>query len=323
LGQLRALPARELGAEFVRKFRADDVLGLAAEVAYHLIFAIPPLLILTMTGAAALNRFTSVPVEEELRTLVDERAPVSLQEVFDTVITTAVSQASGGVISAGLLVTTIVAIWSGSNGIAAIMKAYNRAYDVEEDRPYLRKRVVAVGLTVLLVVLINAVFALVVFGETLGMWVANWLGMGSQFRTLWEVGRWPGAIGLFMFLLAVLYYLAPAIEQSFRWISPGSVIATILWIAAVFGFRFYLSFASTSSTYGAFSSLIVVLFFLYITSVVLLIGAEINAILQKRYDTVVVRDRVEHPERLTSDSARHEARTEARELDHREARSSE
>lgn len=305
--------------EFIRKFRADDLLGLAAEVAYHLIFAIPPLLILTMTGAAALNRFTSVPVEEELRTLVNERAPASLQEVFDTVITNAVSQASGGVLSVGLLTTTVVALWSGSNGIAAIMKAYNRAYDVEEDRPYVRKRVVAVGLTVLLVVLMNAAVALLVFGETIGTWVANGLGMGSQFRTLWEAGRWPVAIALFMFLLAVLYYLAPAIEQSFRWISPGSVSATILWIAALFGFRYYLSLVSPGSTYGAFSSLIVVLFFLYITSVVLLIGAELNAILQKRYDTVVVRERAAHPERLTTEAARQEANAEARELDHRES----
>ena len=315
---LKRVPVRALATQFVRKFHADDVLGSSAEVAYHLIFAIPPVLILTMTGAAAVNRFTSIPVEETLRTLVRERAPASLQEALGTIITNAVGQASGGVVSVGLVITTLVAIWSGSNGIAAIMKAYNRAYEVEEDRPYVRKRVVAVGLTILLVVLINAAFALMVFGETIGTWVANWLGMGSQFRTLWEIARWPGAIGLFMVLLAVLYYLAPAIEQSFRWISPGSVVATILWVLALFGFRFYLSIASPSSTYGAFTSLIIVLFFLYVTSVILLVGAEINAILQKRYDKTVIHDRAEHPERLTTDAARHEATVEAWELEQRE-----
>ena len=314
----KRVPVKELATQFVRKVYTDDILGSSAEVAYHLIFAIPPVLILTLTGAAAVNQFTSVPVEETLRTLVRERAPASLQEALGTIITNAVGQASGGVISVGLLITTVVAIWSGSNGIAAIMKAYNRAYAVEEDRPYVRKRVVAVGLTILLVVLINAAFALMVFGETIGTWVANWLGMGSQFRTLWEVTRWPGAIGLFMFLLAVLYYVAPAIEQSFRWISPGSVVATMLWVAALFGFRFYLSIASPSTTYGAFSSLIVVLFFLYITSVILLVGAEMNAILQKRYDKAVIHDRAEHPERLTTDAARREAADEAQELERRE-----
>ena len=91
----------------------------------------------------------------------------------------------------------------------------------------------------------------------------------------------------------------------------------------MFGFRFYLSLATPSSTYGAFSSLIVVLFFLYITSVVLLTGAEINAILPKRYDTVVVRERAEHPDRLTTEVARQEARSEAQELDHRQGYRSE
>ena len=89
-------------------------------------------------------------------------------------------------------------------------------------------------------------------------------------------------------------------------------------MSALFGFRFYLSFASPSSTYCAFTSLIVVLFFLYVTSVILLIGAEINAILQKRYDKAVIADRAEHPERLTTDAARHEATVDAEELARRE-----
>lgn len=318
--QLRRVPVTDLATEYATELRDDDVLGLAAEVAYHLLFAIPPLLILTVTIAAALNQFTAVPVEETLRTAVDERAPASLAEVLDTIITNAIGQVGGGLLSVSLVTTALVAIWSGSNGIGAVMKAYNRAYDVIEDRPYVRKRLVAVGLTMLLVVLINAAFALFVFGEQIGYWIAQWLGMGSQFRLLWEIGRWPVAVMLFLFLLAVLYYLAPAVEQSFRWISPGSVAATILWIGAVFGFRYYLALASPGSTYGAFSGMIVFLFFLYVTSVILLAGAELNAVLQKRYDEAVVRDRADHPERLTSDAARDEAAESVDDLAQRDGR---
>ena len=305
--KVQSVPYKQLGKQFVQEFKDDDVMGLASEVAYHLIFAIPPLLLLTVTVAALLNRFTNLPVVENLRQLATERAPENLQEVLDTIITNAVEQVSGGLISVGLLTTTVVALWSASNGIASIMKAYNRAYDVRESRPYLKKRLVAVGLALLMVVLINAAFALFVFGEHIGSWIANWLGFGTVFETVWGLARWPIAIFLFMFLLAVLYYLAPNTEQSFRWISPGSVVATIFWIAAVFGFQLYLRFADPGSAYGAFSSVIVFLFFLFITSVILLIGAQVNAILQKRYDESVVRDRAAHPERLEDDAAREEA----------------
>jgi membrane protein len=318
--QLKDVPFRELGKRFIHEFKEDDLMGAASEVAYHLIFAIPPLLILTVTVAAAMNRFTTVPVEGTLRDLVNERAPENVQEVLNTIITNAVSEVSGGLLSIGLLTTAAVAIWSGSNGIAAIMKAYNRAYDVEEGRPYLRKRLVAAGLTILLVVIVNVAIALSIFGESLGAGIATWLGMGDAFRSAWDLARWPAAILMFMFLLAMLYYLAPAVEQSFHWISPGSVVATILWIGALFGFRIYLNYASPGTTYGAFSSLVVFLFFLYITSIVLLIGAEINAILQKRYDEAVVRDRAEHPERLTSPEAQQEAAGEARGMEQREGR---
>lgn len=96
----------------------------------------------------------------------------------------------------------------------------------------LKKKLVAIGLTLLMAVLINVAFALFVFGESIGEWVASRFGMGSAFQTVWNLARWPLAIFLFMFLLAVLYYLAPNIEQSFQWISPGSVVATALWIGA-------------------------------------------------------------------------------------------
>lgn len=320
IDKVRSIRYKALGKRFYHEFKNDDVMGLGAEVAYHLIFAIPPLLVLVVTVAAALNRFTTLPVVENLKQLVDERAPENLQDVLGTIIDNAVGQVSGGLISIGLLTTAAVAIWSGSNGIGSIMKAYNRAYDVEESRPYLKKKLVAIDLTLLMAVLINVAFALFVFGESIGGWLASWLGMGDAFQTAWGFARWPLAIFLFMFLLAVLYYLAPNVEQSFQWISPGSVVATILWIGAVFAFRLYLNYASPGSAYGAFSSVIVFLFFLYITSIVLLIGAEVNAILQRRYDESVVRDRAEHPEKLESDEAREDAAKDADEFGRREGK---
>lgn len=308
---IKSLPYKELGKRFFHEFKDDDVLGLAAEVAYHFMFAIPPILILIVTVTAALNEFTTLPVAEQLRQLSDEHAPAALHDVFDTVIANSIEEVRGGLISFGMLTTAAIAIWSGSNGMNALIKAYNRAYDVEEGRPYHRKRIVAVLLTLLFAVFVNTAFALFFVGEDIGQWIAGRFGLGGVFTTVWDAARLPTAIALFMLLLALLYYLAPDVEQSFRWISPGSVVATLLWIATIFGFQLYLSVADPGSAYGAFGSLIVLLLFVYATSLVLLIGAELNAVLQRRYDDEAVRYRAEHPERLSSDEARAEAAQEA------------
>ena len=112
-------------------------------------------------------------------------------------------------------------------------------------------------------------------------------------------------------MLAILYYAGPNVKQSFRWISPGSVGATILWLIAVFGFRVYLLFTNPGSAYGVFGGVIVLLFFLYVSGIIFVIGAELNAMLQKRYDEETVRDRAQHPEKLEDEEDRLEARQQA------------
>jgi membrane protein len=104
-----------------------------------------------------------------------------------------------------------------------------------------------------------------------------------------------------MFVLAVLYYLGPNVEQSFQWISPGSVVATLLWVAIVFGFNIYLNFADPGSAYGAVGSVVVLLFFLYLSGIAFVIGAEVNAVLGRRYDPETVEDLATHPDKIEDD----------------------
>jgi len=315
---LRTIPFKDLGKRFVAEFQSDDLPGMAAEIAYHLVFAIPPILILLVTGAAVLNTFTAIPVVENLRSIVDQRAPTDLKSVFDSVINTAIDQTSGGAASIGAIVTALIALWSASNAVSSLMKGLNRTFDVVEERPLLKKKLLSLGLTVLFLVLFNAAFVLFVFGRQLGAWVADRIGLGVVFNVVWNIARWPIAVAFVMLLLALLFYLGPNVEQSFRWVSPGSIIATILWVAVVFGFKLYLAISNPGSAYGVFGALVVLLFFLYVTGLIFLIGAEINAVLQKRYDEETVRDRAEHPGMLKDNASRVDAIREAIRLDQRE-----
>jgi len=275
--------ARSLGKRLIVQFRDDDLTGMAAEVAYHLIFAIPPLIILIVIAAALLNHFGHVDVVSSLKGAVDNHAPGDLKEPLDSVITNAIGKINGRAASIGAIVTVVIALWSGSNGIGSFVKGFNRAYDVDEERGLFKKRLVTLSLTITMIIFIIVSFALFVFGHEIGMWIAGHMGLGTLFTTVWSIVRWPAAVALIMALLAVLYFFGPSVDQEFRWVSPGSVVATLLWIGAVFGFKLYLAISNPGSTYGAFGGLVVLLFFLYITSLIFLVGAEFNAVLEKRY----------------------------------------
>jgi membrane protein len=148
----------------------------------------------------------------------------------------------------------------------------------------------------LLALFINLAFILLVFGRRIGQWIADQVGLGSAFNVFWNILRWPLAIAAIMVILAVLYYAGPDIEQSFRWISPGSVVATILWLIATAVVGIYVSFFKPGSAYGVVGSVLVLLFFLYVTGIIFVLGAELNALLGKRYDPETVRDLASKPE---------------------------
>lgn len=282
---------KETAKEVMNQFSQDDVPGLAAEIAYHLVFSLAPLLIFIISVAAIVDNYTGVDISGQLEELITERAPSpEVEEVLNTLVENAVTEAGGGVASFGAISSLLIALWSGSNAIGTLMKAFNRAYDVPEERPFISKKLIAVGLTLAMGVLVNLAFVLFVFGGDIGGWIANWFGLGDAFNWAWNISRFPIAILFIMFLLAVLYYFGPNINQSFRWISPGSVVATLLWVVVLLGFNIYLMFADPGSAYGAFGGVIIMLFFFYVTGIVFLIGAEINAVIGRQFDPRTIDD---------------------------------
>jgi membrane protein len=178
-------------------------------------------------------------------------------------------------------VAIVVAIWVASNGLRSLMNAMNRAYNVPESRPAWKRYLLSVLYTIGIAIFLLAAAALMVIGPDVLEWVGSWMGLGDLAVTLWAVLRWPVAIMLLMLVVALLYYFTPDVEQKFRYITPGSIIAVFIWIAASLGFGFYVSnFGNYNAMYGGIGAMIVLLLFFYISSAVLLLGAELNATIE-------------------------------------------
>lgn len=276
--------ALALAQELVREFIQDDVPGLSAEVAYHAVFAIPALLVVFVSLSAVINNVLDYDLGDRMLEMIDESAPDSTRELLRDLVTNAVEQVGGEVASIGLATSMVVAIWAGSNGVGALIKAFNRAYDAVELRPFHRKKALASLLTIVLGLVANLSFALWVFGGQIGGWLASEFAMGETFDWGWNLSRLPGGAVVMVMSLGLLYYYGPTMKQEFRWVLPGALFATAAWGLLVAGFSLYLTIASPGSAYGALSSVIVFLFFLYLTALILIAGAELNAALARRHD---------------------------------------
>ena len=273
-----------LARQLVREFIEDDVPGLSAEVAYHAVFAIPALLVVFVTLGGVVNNLLDYDLAARLLEMIDESAPESTRELLRDLVNNAVAQVDGETASVGLVTSVIVAVWAGSNGVGALIKAFNRAYDAVEVRAFHRKKALAGVLTVVLGLVVNGTFALWVFGGQIGGWLARELDMGETFDWAWNLSRLPVGALVVILSLGLLYYYGPTMNQKFRWALPGAALATAAWGLLVLGFSLYLRFASPGSADGALSSVIVFLLFLYLTAVILIMGAEMNAILARRHD---------------------------------------
>jgi membrane protein len=268
---LGGLSLRELGRRVWRELGEDDVTDRGAALAYYFLFALfPTLLFLT-----ALLGMSPLPgLMDALIAYADKALPPAAASLVKHTLDEIRAGARGGLLSLGVL----AALWSGSNGMASIMTALNIAYDVKDGRPWWKRRGLAVLLTLGFGLLIMIALVLLVFGPMLGQAIAAGLGLGNVFALAWRILSVPVVALCALAGIALVYYLAPAVEQRWRWVTPGSVVALVLWLAMSFGLRQYVSrFANYTATYGSIGGVILLMLWLYLTGVVLLVGAEINA----------------------------------------------
>ncbi len=268
----------------------DDIGTSASSFAYHMLFAIPPLIILTVTIAALLSHLTALDLTARFQRLIRDHAPPATRALLSSVVDQAMLRVRGGGASLGVAATAALALWSGSNAIGSLLRAFNRAYGVAETRSFGQRTRLRLILTLLVTLAINLSFAAIVFGHRIGERLADAFQLSARFNRLWDLLTWPSAILAMTLLLAVLYYAGPNVDCSFRWISPGSLAATALWLGAAAAFGWWLRVANPGSAYGALSSVVVLLFFLNVTGVIFLLGAKLNAEIGKRFDPLTIED---------------------------------
>jgi membrane protein len=259
----------------VAEFQRDDALGLAAQLAFYLILALFPFLLVLVS---LMGTFSSPELADQVLGYFREVTPQQVYEIIDSYLHDIIAgnRPAPGLFSVGL----VIALWSASGAFAALINALNKAYDVEETRPFWKVRGIALLMTLGLSVMIIIGVLLLVAGPLIGRGLADLLGLGEVFTLVWNVVQWPVALSLMVFTVALLYYFAPDAGQPFRWITPGGLIGVLLWVLASVIFRFYVSnFGSYDATYGSIGAVIVLLLYLYISSLTILFGAELNATL--------------------------------------------
>ncbi|HWC02079.1 MAG TPA: YihY/virulence factor BrkB family protein [Methylomirabilota bacterium] len=262
---------RELVMRTLREFLADNGLGLAAQLAYYFFFALFPAI---LVGIALASFF---PLEDFLDRIVSTLGGVVPSDVIAIIQdqTRKISEGeNGGILTFGLL----LALWSSSAAMVGSIDALNRAYDIEEARPWWKVRLLAIGLTLALAAFVLVAFALVLLGPTAADYVARAAGLGPVFAWTWKVLQWPVVLALVAIGTGLVYYFGPDADQEWVWVTPGSVLTAVLWFAASLGFKLYVaSFGAYTETYGAIGGVMVLLLWFYISGLVMLLGAELNA----------------------------------------------
>lgn len=268
---LGGLSVRELGRRVLSELATDEVLDRGAALAYYFLFALFPTL-LFLTSLLGLLPFPGLM--DRLLAYTHQALPGDAASVVSKTLSEIQAGARGGLLSIGAL----VALWAASAGMASMMTTLNVAYDVEDPRPWWKRRLLAILLTVGFSVFILAALLLLVFGPRIGQALTARMGLGPVFTMAWNVASVPVVMIFVLVGIALVYYFAPATEQQWRWVTPGSVVALTLWLAMSFGLRFYVSnFADYSATYGSIGGVILLVLWLYLSGVILLVGAEINS----------------------------------------------
>ena len=252
----------------------DQITDLAAALAYYSFLAIPSILLV------ALGVFSVFADPSAVRSLVDRLGTVAPEEATKLLedSLTRMSQNNGGGIAMAI-VGLVIAVWTTTGAASAFMRALNRAYDREETRGFLRQRLVAILMVAIMLVAFALVFGLLVMGPALSGWIGNAVGLEAALKWIWWVAQWPVLIVGLLVAFATVLYLGPNVEHPhWRFLSPGTVFAVVVWLLVSGLFAVYTAtFASYNKAWGSLAAVIVMLTWLWLTGIALLFGAEINA----------------------------------------------
>ncbi|MBM7490248.1 membrane protein [Micromonospora luteifusca] len=262
----------------VTEFQDDSLTDWAAALTYYGVLSIFPGLLVLISILGLLGRGTTEGVKDTVNQAVPND---SIQKIIEDAITQA--QGSGGLASLAAIIGLLAAFWSASGYIGAFMRASNTIYDVPEGRPIWKTLPIRLGVTAVIGVLLLASAVIVVFTGRLAESVGDAVGLGSTAVTVWDIAKWPVLLILVSLMFAILYWASPnARHGGFRWVSPGGVVAVVIWLVISGLFALYVSnFGSYNKTYGALAGVIIFLVWLWLSNIAILLGAEFDAELER------------------------------------------
>ncbi len=257
----------------IKEFKRDNLTDWAAALTYYGILSIFPAIIALVSILGLIGSSATQPLLDN----VGQVAPGPAKEIFTSAIQGL--QKSSGAAGVLFIVGLAAALWSASGYVAAFMRASNEIYDIEEGRPIWKTLPTRIGTTVVLVLLLAVVALAVVLTGGLAKQVGNVIGVGDQAVSVWNIAKWPVLLLVVSFMFAFLYWAAPNVKHpKFSLISPGGILAVVIWLIASAAFAFYVAnFGSYNKTYGTLGGVITFLVWLWISNIAVLLGAEFNA----------------------------------------------
>ncbi len=278
MGKLGGLTWKELLRRTWCQFREDRILDQSAKLSFYFLLSIFPLLLFLIALLGQLLQ-SGPALQETLHTYLDAVVPESAPGRIDTTLQEITRGSGGGKLSLALL----FALWAASKGMVAIIEALNIAYEVEETRPWWKRHLVALGLTIVFVVLIASALLLMIYGGRLSEILVSHFGFSRFIGGVWQVLQWPLLLGFVLMAFNILYLYAPNVERrKWHWLMPGTIVGVVLWLMVSFGFKLYLSlFDRFTVTYGSVGAVITLLLWLYLSGTAILIGGEVNSEIEK------------------------------------------
>ncbi len=274
-----------------KEFMEDGLTDWAAALTYYSILSLFPALIALFSVVGLVGTSATEPLVENLATFAPGEARDILVNAIEGL---AESQGAAGLLFA---VGLAGALWSASGYVGGFMRASNAIYDIEEGRPFWKTIPLRIGITIVMLVLLAASAIMVVVTGPLAEAVGDLIGLGDLAVTVWDIAKWPVLLLLVSVMFAILYWASPNVRQpGFRWITPGGVLAVVIWMIASGLFALYVAgFSSYNKTYGSLGAVITFLVWLWITNLAILLGAEFNAELQRGREIQAGHDPDEEP----------------------------
>ena len=268
----------------------------SASLAYYFLLAVFPMFLFLVSLVGVLAGPGS-QLRHTIVTALGHVAPGSASEVVHRVVNQTFKSSGGLKLAAGI----VGALWAASGGLSAVVTSLNVVYRTKETRPWWKQKLIVVGLTLALSLLIIVAIVLVLYGGRIGRLVASHVGLGTAFEMTWRMVQWPVILFAMFFSFSLIYHFSPNLKQHrWNWVSPGAVAGVILWLVASIGFRIYLHYFNRySATYGSLGAVIILMLWLYLTGFAVLIGGEVNCIIENQDRTAAApKDKI----RLTMES---------------------